>query len=129
MVPTSDPKNSNKKAATSFLRLVTSGKIQEAFDRYVGPGFRHHNPYFKGDANSLKVAMEENEIEFPNKAFQIHRVIAEGDEVAVHSHVKLKPEFEFSAIHLFRFHDKRIVEAWDVVQQVSSDSPNENGMF
>ena len=75
------------------------------------------------------LAMEENEIEFPNKGFQIHRAIAEGEQVAVHSHVNLKPEFEFSAIHLFRFQDKRIVEMWDVVQQVASDSPNENGMF
>jgi predicted SnoaL-like aldol condensation-catalyzing enzyme len=130
MAPATDTKASNKEAATSFLRLVTTGKIREAFDKYVAPGYRHHNPYFKGDAASLKAGMEENDVEFPNKAFEIQRVLADGDEVAVHSHVKLKPgEFEFAAVHLFRFQDKRIVEMWDVLQQVPLEGTNENGMF
>jgi predicted SnoaL-like aldol condensation-catalyzing enzyme len=125
-----DTKDSKKELATSFLRLVTSGRIREAFDRHVGPGFRHHNPYFKGDATSLMVAMEENETKFPNKAFAIQRAIQESDLVAVHSHVRLKPgELELAVVHIFRFQGDRIVELWDVGQQVPTDSPNENGMF
>jgi predicted SnoaL-like aldol condensation-catalyzing enzyme len=116
--------------ATSFLRLVTSGKIREAYERHIAPGFKHHNPYFKGDAKSLMAGMEENENKFPNKILQIQRAVAEGNLVAVHSHVKLKPgEFEVAVVHIFRFEGDRIVEAWDVGQQVPDQSPNENGMF
>jgi predicted SnoaL-like aldol condensation-catalyzing enzyme len=130
MAPTSDTQAFNKEAATSFLRLVTAGRIREAYDKYVDPGCRHHNPYFKGDTNSLRAGMEENESQFPNKVLQIHRALADGDEVAVHSHVKLKPgEFELAVVHLFRFRDKRIVEMWDVAQQIPSEAVNENGMF
>ena len=123
-------RQSKKDLAISFLRLVTGGKIREAYERHIAPGFQHHNPYFKGDANSLMAGMEENESKFPNKILQIQRVVAEGDLVAVHSHIKLKPgEFEVAVVHIFRFDDDRIAEAWDIGQQVPLESPNENGMF
>lgn len=48
---------SHKDAAFEFLRLVAAGKVNEACEKHVGPGFRHHNPFFCGDAGSLKQAM------------------------------------------------------------------------
>jgi predicted SnoaL-like aldol condensation-catalyzing enzyme len=125
-----DSRQSRKELAISFLRLVTGGKIREAYKRHIAAGFKHHNHYFKGDANSLMAGMEENENQFPNKVFEIQRAVAEGDLVTVHSHVKLKPgEFEVAVVHIFRFDGDRIVEAWDIGQQVPAESPNENGMF
>ena len=110
---------SRKELAISFLRLVTSGKVREAYERHIGPGFKHHNPYFKGDARSLMAGMEENESKFPNKVLQIQRAVAEGDLVAVHSRVELKPgEFELAVVHILRFEGDRIAEAWDIGQQV-----------
>lgn len=50
---------SRKEAAIEFLRLASSGKVREAFRAHAGPGFRHHNPFFHGDAESLMAAMEE----------------------------------------------------------------------
>ena len=41
---------SRKEAAIEFLKLAASGKLEEAYGRHVGAGFRHHNPYFRGDA-------------------------------------------------------------------------------
>src|SRR5690349_18011529 len=81
----------DKDAAKEFLRLVASGKVREAYSRYIGPKFRHHNPYFQGDAESLMIAMEENALQNPNKILEIQRALQDGDLVAVHSHVKLKP--------------------------------------
>ena len=46
-------KTSRKDIATSFLRLSSSGNVREAYDRFVSPSFRHHNPYFRGDAKTL----------------------------------------------------------------------------
>ncbi len=130
MSSVTDAEAINKQHASSFLRLVTSGRIREAFDRHVDAGCRHHNPYFKGDANSLIAGMEENQAQFPNKNLEILRVIADGNDVAIHSHVTLTPgELEFSAVHLFRLHDNRIVEMWDVLQQVPVSETNKNGMF
>ncbi|WP_456273682.1 nuclear transport factor 2 family protein [Bacillus sp. AK031] len=119
-----------KERAVSFLKLVASGKVREAYMSHAGPGFIHHNPYFRGDAESLMAAMEENAEENPGKIFEVKRAIEEGETVAVHSHVKQHPEdIGAVVVHIFRFADDRIVELWDVGQPIPEDSPNENGIF
>jgi hypothetical protein len=35
-----------KEAALTFLKLVAGGQVDEAYAKYVAPGFRHHHPYF-----------------------------------------------------------------------------------
>ena len=119
-----------KETAASFLRLASSGKVKEAYQRYVGASFRHHNPYFPGTAEALSVAMQKNADQFPQKAIDIKHVLAEGDLVAVHAHIRLEPgDLGVATIHLFRFEGDRIVELWDVGQAVPEKSVNDNGMF
>ena len=119
-----------KDSATDFLRLAASGHVREAYQKYAAPNFRHHNAYFKGDAESLMRAMEENAAANPQKSLKIHHAIAEGDLVAVHGHVKQNPSDRGVAlVHIFRFEDGRIAELWDLGQPVPESSPNENGMF
>ncbi len=126
-----ESKNMNKKEiATSFLNLVVSGKIREAYNRYISSGFRHHNPYFRGDRESLLTGMEEAEERFPNKVFEIRRALEDGDLVAVHSMLRLKQDMpEMATVHIFRFEGSRIVEMWDIGQEAPKESPNKNGMF
>jgi len=56
-----------KEIAVSFLSLASSGRVGEAYEKYVHPDFRHHNPYFKGDRESLLKGMEESAHQFPHK--------------------------------------------------------------
>lgn len=119
-----------KEKAISFLRLAASGDVREAYRSYIDSGFRHHNPYFQGDANSLMLAMEENAAKNPHKIFEIKLALEEGDFVTVHSHVKQHSEdLGRAVVHIFRFRDDRIVELWDVGQAIPENSPNDNGMF
>lgn len=121
---------SHKEAASEFLRQAATGDVQRAFDAYVDTGFRHHNPYFRGDAKSLAAAMQENAAEHPDKILEIEHVIEEGDLVAVHSRVRLKPDArDVALVHIFRFEGDRVVELWDISQPMPENSPNENGMF
>lgn len=120
----------HKEKAVSFLRLVASGKVREAFGNYVSSDFHHHNPFFRGDADSLMLAMEESAEKSPQKIFDVKRVLQEGDFVMVHSHVKQSPDDRGGAVvHMFRFQDGLIVELWDVGQAIPESSPNEYGMF
>ena len=122
--------NQNKDAAVTFLQMASRGDVREAYAKFVGPGFKHHNPYFEGSAETLMTAMEENARANPNKTLDVKRTIAEGDLVAVHSHVRQKPdELGAAVVHLFRFEQGRIVELWDLGQPVSEESPNQYGMF
>lgn len=119
-----------KAAATDFLTLVASGQVDEAYERYVGNGFRHHNPYFRGDADSLREAMQTNAIKNPEKVLSIQRALQDGNEVAVLSHVRHNPDDRgVAVVHIFRFVGDRIVELWDVGQAIPESPANENGMF
>ena len=119
-----------KEAAIEFLTLVATGKVREAYERHVGPGFRHHNPSFRGDAESLMKAMEENAVQAPDKILEVQIALQEGERVAVFSRIRQKPDDRGAAVvHIFRFEGNRIAEAWDVGQAVPEDSVNENGMF
>lgn len=125
-----DGATTRKQAAVSFLRLAASGKAREAFDTYVGEGFRHHNPFFRGDAESLITAMEENALKNPDKIIEFQRTLEDGNLVAVHSRVQMNMSDPGAAlVHLFRFQGDLIVELWDISQPVPKDGPNQYGMF
>jgi predicted SnoaL-like aldol condensation-catalyzing enzyme len=124
------PAAANKKAAMSFLRLIIAGKIREAYGKYASPKLRHHNPFFAAEPETLIRAMEANEVEFPGKIFEIQRAIADGALVAVHSHLKLKSgELDMATVHIMKFDKDKIVEFWDIAQQIPKESPNTNTMF
>lgn len=122
--------DSNKDAAVWFLKMAATGNVREAYSKYVGAGFRHHNPFFEGSAESLMAGMEENARQNPGRILDVKRAIAEGELVAVHSHVQQKPgDLGAAVVHIFRFENGRIVELWDLGQPVPEKSPNQNGMF
>ena len=129
-MPTTAPTTTHKETAIDFLNLVASGRAREAFERYVAPDFKHHNPYFPGDGPSLMKAMDENAAQNPDKKLKIHVVVADDDHVATFSHVRHnKTEKGAAVVHFFRFENDRIAELWDVGQEVPEQSPNKNGMF
>lgn len=122
--------SSLKEKAKSFLDLIVSGNIREAYERYIGPNFCHHNPYFRGDAESLMLAMEENAVKNPHKIFEVKLAIEEGDKVTVYSHIRQYPEdLGAAVVHIFRFENDKVAELWDIGQTLPENSPNENGMF
>jgi predicted SnoaL-like aldol condensation-catalyzing enzyme len=119
-----------KDAAIEFLTLVATGKVREAYERHVAPGFRHHNPWFRGDAESLRLAMEENAAQNPDKTLEVQIALQEGERVAVFSRVRQRPgDLGGAVVHIFRFEGDRIAELWDVGQAVPENPVNENGMF
>jgi predicted SnoaL-like aldol condensation-catalyzing enzyme len=120
----------NKNSAVRFLQLAATGRTREAYDEYVGTSFRHHNPYFKGDAQALMTGMEENARQNPDKRLDVLHALEDGDLVVVHSRVQHRPDDRGAAVmHLFRFEAGRIAELWDVGQAVPEESLNANGMF
>ena len=122
--------DSHKQAALEFLKAAAAGKAREAGARYVAPDFKHHNPFFRGDATSLLDAMDQNARENPGKALEVHTAVEEGDRVAVFSEVHHKPGDRGAAVvHFFRFDGDRIAELWDVGQEVPEETVNEHGMF
>lgn len=121
----------HRETATTFLQMCARGEVREAYGRYVSPDFIHHNAWFPGDRESLLRAMEQSAEAEPNKSFEVKQVIADGSRVAVFSHlVRAGVEKEYAVVHIARFDDAgRIVELWDLGQEIPKDSPNALGMF
>jgi predicted SnoaL-like aldol condensation-catalyzing enzyme len=119
-----------KDTAIDFLTRVVAGDVRGAFERHVAHGFRHHNPYFPGDAESLRTGMEEDEARHPGKRLDVQVAVQEGEYVVVHSRLcRTADDPGFAVVHIFRFEQGRIAEAWDIVQAVPTDIVNNNGMF
>ena len=119
-----------KEAAMAFLQMTAAGQVEQAFERYAGPQFRHHNPFFPSDAASIKAGMLANAASFPGMVFEVQRAIADGPLVAVHSRARMQPGGPDIAIaHILRFEGERIAEMWDIGQMQPTPMLNELGMF
>src|ERR1043166_2119271 len=102
---------SQKDTAVSFLKNAATGNLDEAYS-LVSPNFRHHNPHFKGDAESLKAGMADAHKQFPNTKLDVQRAIAEDDLVAVHSRVQHAPDRPaIAVVHIFRLEGAEIGRA------------------
>jgi predicted SnoaL-like aldol condensation-catalyzing enzyme len=122
--------NARKQAAVEFLQLVVAGRINEAYEKHIDLQGKHHNPFYPAGFPALKKAMLENHVQFPSKQLTVMNVLGDGDLVAVHSYIVLRPdEPGVATVHLFRVHSDRIVEMWDFAQPVPTDSPNKDGAF
>jgi predicted SnoaL-like aldol condensation-catalyzing enzyme len=122
--------DSLKQAALQFLKLIETGDIDKAYQRYAAPNGRHHNPYFRSGFPALQKGMQENHDQFPDMRLTVKNVIGDGDLVTIHSHVVQRPgDAGLAAVHIFRFQGDKIVEFWDVGEPVPSDHSNEDGMF
>ncbi len=125
--------SAKSKIALDFLDLADKGEVKKAFEKHVTSSFKHHNPRFKGDRDSMIDAMERTAKDFPNLTAKRIRVIEDGNIIAVHSHVQIVPENKrddgLTYMHIFRFNKDKIAELWDFGQPVPKDMNNVNGMF
>lgn len=117
-----------KEIGASFLTLAGTGKVKEAFDRFTSADFIHHNQYFEGSREALQKAMEEAHRTSPNTSIEIIYSYKDRDTVITHSLVK-KKDMDIAVVHIFRFSGDKIVELWDLGQQIEKDTPNKNGLF
>ena len=122
---------SRKNSAVTFLKLASAGKVDDAYAKFIAPDFVHHNQYFKGDRESLRLAMADAHAKSPNKLIDVKQVFEDGDFVVTHSLVvRTNPsDPDVAVVHIFRFDGDKVVELWDLGQLLSKDSPNERGAF
>jgi predicted SnoaL-like aldol condensation-catalyzing enzyme len=115
--------------ALHFLRSARAGDRETAAS-LVTPTARHHNAYFPAGMPVLLDAIVAAAAAQPHGQLDVKHVLADGDLVAIHSHVRRDPDDRgVAVVHLFRFEGDRIAELWDVGQLIPADLPNADGMF
>ena len=126
-----DQQEKNKTVVKDFYHLALNlNKPEEAVARYLGPCYLQHNPT-AGDGPGPFIAFVKGFFQaFPSLHFDFRRFIAEGDLVVVHSHLVRNPNDRGMAVmDIFRLEQGKIVEHWDVLQEVPESSVNSNTMF
>ena len=120
----------NKKAVLEFYEAGLNKKDFEAAAKYFGPKYIQHNPGAPDGIEGFKAFLAFLREKFPDSKSEIKRVFAEGDFVILHVHAVREPGTRGRAIvDIFRLENGKIVEHWDVAQDIPEKMPHTNGMF
>ena len=120
----------NKKNAIDFYRTAYLGDPAKAVERYVGAAYIQHNPLVGNGKQAFIDYFTEMARQYPDKQIAFVRAIAEGDLVALHTHQTWPDNDQYVTMDFFRFDaNGKIVEHWDAIQSVPSESLNGNTMY
>jgi predicted SnoaL-like aldol condensation-catalyzing enzyme len=124
---------SNKRIVVDYYTTGFAGDPEKAAADYLVPGYIQHNPTVADGPDEFIRGVCLMREQYPNMRLDIKRIIAEGDLVATHSYVDFEPDNPENRggafMDFFRLEDGKIVEHWDVIQEVPETSANNNGMF
>ena len=124
-----DPE-ANKKVVLDFYEKGLNQKDLDAAAQHFGPRYIQHNPGAPDGIEGFKGFLAFLKDKFPNSKSEIKRVFAEGDFVILHVHAVREPGTRGRAIvDIFRLENGKIVEHWDVAQDIPEKMPHNNGMF
>ncbi len=121
---------SNKANAIAFYRTAYLGDPSKAVEKYLGSEYIQHNPAVGDGKQAFIDYFDEMAKDFPDKEIEFVRAVSEGDLVALHTHQTWPGNDQYVTMDFFRFDDRgKIVEHWDAIQEVPSESKNGNPMF
>jgi predicted SnoaL-like aldol condensation-catalyzing enzyme len=125
------PKNTAEETALLFIDTAFNQKhFDEAFERYVGPHYRQHNPTVGDGKAAILDALRKWMPATPGLHYAFKNVWSDGDRVIVHALVTTDPSDRGKAvIDIFRLEKGKIVEHWDVAQAIPETAANDNTMF
>jgi predicted SnoaL-like aldol condensation-catalyzing enzyme len=126
-----DPRlEANKKVAVAFYDAAINKKDFAEASKYLGSSYKQHNPTAADGADGLKHFIDFLKSRYPNQKGDIKRVIAEGDLVVLHVHSTRGDNTPGRAIvDIFRIENGKVVQHWDVIQDIPEKAANDNGMF
>lgn len=109
--------------------LYDERRVREAFERHVAESYIQHNP---SAANGREASILFFEGFFAATAVQssVERVIVQDDMAAVHMHIQLGDQTAgFAVMDMWRLENGKIVEHWDVIQEIPVKRIGGNSTF
>jgi predicted SnoaL-like aldol condensation-catalyzing enzyme len=120
----------NKKAAMEFYDAAINRKDFDAASKFLGNRYTQHNPGAADGPEGLKAFLGFLKEKFPQYHSDIKRAFADGDYVILHVHNIPTPGARGRAImDIFKFENGKVVEHWDVSQDIPETPRNNNTMF
>ena len=124
------PLEANKKTVVEFFEKAINQRDFDAASKYLGGRYIQHDPFASDGADGLRAFIVFLREKFPQGHVEIKRVFADGDYVILHVHSVREPGTRGrAAVEIFRLDSGKIVEHWDVIQEIPEKAANPNGMF
>lgn len=120
----------NRQTVLAFYEKGLNQKDADAALAYVGNRYVQHNPTAPDGPDGFRKFIGFLRDKFPNSRSEIKRSFAEGDFVILHVHSVREAGTRGRAIvDIFKLENGKIVEHWDVVQEIPENPANGNTMF
>lgn len=126
-----NPLDTNKQVVRDFYDLAFNQQLPaEAAARYVSGTYRQHNPGAGDGIGPFVTFVTGFVTAFPKLRVTFKRLVAEENLVVLHSHFVCQPgDRGIAVMDIFRLDSGKLVEHWDVLQEVPETSANTNTMF
>ncbi|MGW8486026.1 nuclear transport factor 2 family protein [Streptomyces sp. NPDC055886] len=112
--PAADEARRNTEIVLTAMRELFAEKDLTALDRYWAEPYVQHSPRMPSGLDTLRATVPELE----GFSWEPQRIAAQGDLVFTHSVVHGWAPEPVVIVDVFRLEDGRIVEHWDVVQDL-----------
>ncbi|MEZ5891870.1 MAG: ester cyclase [Parvularculaceae bacterium] len=129
-MPRTPEEERNLKHVIDMFHNVLVPLDSSRVDDYISPDYIQHSQMAAPGVASLKAFLDEIRPQSKDSQQLLKRAFVDGDHVVIHYHVIRFPgDPGFAVIDIFRLENGMIVEHWDCVQDVPTNSPNPNSMF
>jgi len=120
----------NKGLVREFYEQAINRKDFASAEKYLGQRYVQHNQRAADGSEGLKAFIQFLRDKYPDARSEIKKVFADGDYVILHVHAVREPGARGAAVvDIFRLENGKIVEHWDVHEDIINDPSNRNGMF
>ena len=120
----------NRTVVLAFYQKGLNQKDADAALAHVGDRYVQHNPNAADGPDGFRKFIGFLREKFPNSHSEIKRSFVDGDFVILHVHSVREPGSRGRAIvDIFKLENGKIVEHWDVVQDIPENPANNNTMF
>jgi predicted SnoaL-like aldol condensation-catalyzing enzyme len=120
----------NLRIAIDFYERALNEKHWPSVEELIGPVYIQHNLRAVDGPQGLKAHIDMIRADFPENRGDLQRAYVDGDRVILHMHTRRTPDqLGMAVADMFRVENGKVVEHWDVVQQIPEQAANDNGMF
>jgi len=130
-VPATAQRNAKDEAVVvKFYEAAVNRKDFAEASKYLGREYRQHNPRAKDGKDGLEAFIATLRRDAPAYRSEIKRVFSDRGHVILHVHNRTTPDSRGAAIiDIFRLEKGKIVEHWDVRQDIPEKTASGNSMF
>lgn len=116
----------NKSLVTTVVDALFNQRDLSAIDRYFAPDFLHHSSLASGGLDDLRAFVSGLD---SAACYELVRVFADGDRVAMHGRYTGVRERPLIAFDVYRVSGDRIVEQWTGIQAEAGPNPSGHTML